>query len=192
MSPDNRSDPYTSHRFTVEVDDLVVGGFAEVRGLSTSVEVRDAGDATGWETWRDVVGQHTGNVGATLRERFGDTEVGESIASDVGAVIPSTNRRTTSPHLELRRGVTDSRALWDWLQGWVDGQVEPRDVRVFLLDGAGNEARGWVCRGATPTRWSGPDLVADRNAVAMESLELAHDGLELLNVSDDADDADDG
>lgn len=189
MSPDNRSDPYTSHRFTVEVDDLVVGGFAEVRGLSMSVEVRDEeSDATGWEAWRDVVGQPTGNVGAALRERFGDVEWGESIASDVGAVIPSTNRRTTSPHLELRRGATDSRALWDWLQGWVDGEVEPRDVRVFLLDGAGNEARGWVCRDATPTRWSGPDLVADRNAVAMETLELAHDGLELLNVSDDADD----
>lgn len=188
MSPANRSDPYTSHRFTVEVDGLVVGGFAEVRGLSTSVEVRPDGEpdaATDWEAWRDVVGQHTGNVGTALRERFGDTELGERIASDVRAVIPSANRRTTSPHLELRRGVTDSRAQWDWLQGWVDGEVEPRDVRIFLLDGAGNEARGWVCRDATPTRWRGPELVADRSAVAMETLELAHDGLETMSVGDD-------
>lgn len=169
MTAHGRSDPYASHRFTVEVDGLVVGGFAEVRGLSISVEVRpdgeEAGDANGWEAWRDVVGQ--------------------PIESGVHAAFPPAKRRTTSPHLELRRGVTDSRALWDWLQGWVDGEVEPRDVRIFLLDSAGNEARGWVCRGATPTRWRGPELVADRNAVAMETLELAHDGLETVNVGDD-------
>lgn len=98
----------------------------------------------------------------------------------VGRTLPATRRRTASPTLTLRRGITDDRRLWEWLRDWVDGAVEPRDVRVFLLDATGERARGWRCRAATPVRWGGPALAADRPAAATEALELAHEGIEAI------------
>jgi phage tail-like protein len=36
----------------------------------------------------------------------------------------------------------------------------------------------WYIHQAFPTKWSGPELNATQNSVAVESLELAHQGLE--------------
>lgn len=153
------TDPYPAHRFRVSCDELPELGFTEVRGLSVSVAVGDAeAPAVDRLDWRD------------LRSRP-DRPTEE---------IPSSRRETRSPTLELRRGVTDDQSLWTWLQSWVAGEAEPQDVYVCLLDDEGRPVRGWVCRAATPARWVGPDLVADRAAVATETLELVHEGIEAV------------
>jgi phage tail-like protein len=89
-----------------------------------------------------------------------------------------------SPHLSLRRGVTDDRRLWTWLRDWIEGAIEPRDVSVYLLDASGTRGRGWRCLGATPVRWRGPELVAEGPAVATETLEVVHDGVEAIEGGD--------
>lgn len=156
-----RRDPYGRHRFAVDIgDDRRPMGFTEVRGLSVRVQARperdDADDD--WSDW------------------------GDRIRAAIGAPPPAPRRRTASPHLALRRGVTDDRRLWDWLHDWVAGTADPRDVRVFLLDGTGDRRRGWRCRDATPVRWRGPELVADRPGAATETLELVHDGVEAIDA----------
>jgi hypothetical protein len=159
-------DPYGRHRFAVDIgDDGRPMGFTEVRGLSVRVQARPAGEGDGdgdgdgdWFDW------------------------GDRLRATLGAAPPATGRRTTSPHLTLRRGVTDDRRLWDWLRDWVAGTVDPRDVCVFLLDDAGDRRRGWRCHDATPVRWRGPELVADRPDVATETLELAHHGVEAIDA----------
>lgn len=162
MSADERTDPYGRHRFAVDiVDDRTPLGFTEVRGLSVRVQAKpaeaDAADPEpNWLDWDD-------RLGRTVR-----------------SIPPPPRRRTTSPLLTLRRGITDDRRLWDWLRDWVEGAVEPRDVRVFLLDDAGDRTRGWRCCDATPVRWTGPELAADRSAAATETLELAHGGIEAI------------
>jgi len=162
-------DPYRRHRFDVDIgDDRPPLGFTEVRGLSVRVQARGADvdeteteteDAPTWLDWRD---------------RF----------DAVGRVPSVPRRRTASPSLTLSRGITDDRRLWDWLRDWVDGRVERRDVRVYLLDGVGERARGWRCRDATPVRWTGPELAAERPAVATETLELVHEGLDAITGDD--------
>jgi phage tail-like protein len=84
---------------------------------------------------------------------------------------------TEYPNLVLKRGLTDSRLLWYWHQGVVNGKVMRRNIFVVLLDGDGNEAWRWIFLNAYPVKWVGPDLKADSNAVAVESLEIAHDGM---------------
>lgn len=161
------ADPCSAHRFRVSCDYLPDLGFSEVRGLSVDVVATDADGveatdpderSSGRRTWRD------------WREWIGPP---------VDRPRPG-HRGTRSPPLELRRGVTDERALWTWLQEWVAGDVGPQDVLVCLLDARGDPVRGWTCRGATPVVWTGPDLVADRVSVATETLELAHDGIDAV------------
>ncbi|WP_251343937.1 phage tail protein [Haloplanus halophilus] len=159
---DRPVDPYLRHRFDVDLgDDRPPLGFTEVTGLSVRVQARPAdGDegAPDWFDWLDRPGRA------------------------LGAAPTPERRRTDSPPLRLRRGVTDDRRLWDWLRDWVDGAVEARDVCVFLLDDAGDRARGWRCRAATPLRWAGPKLAADRPDVATETLELAHEGIDAIDA----------
>lgn len=81
------------------------------------------------------------------------------------------------PNLVLRRGLTDSQLLWRWIQAGVDGRVERRNGTVFLLDSTGDVSWGWGFRDAYPVKWTGPELQADRGAVAVESLELVHNGI---------------
>ena len=152
-----RRDPYRADRFCVSCEALPALGFAEVRGLSVNVTV-----AT--ET-RSARGEATND----------DRPVAASMASTT-----PEQRETDSPKLELRRGVTDDQALWTWVRDWLAGKVTPQDVRVCLLDGRGTPVTGWVCRAAIPVQWIGPTLVADRDAVAMEALELAHRGIDRV------------
>jgi len=53
-----------------------------------------------------------------------------------------------------------------------------RSVRIIVLDSQGEEKLSWRCLHAWPVKWSGSDLKGDANTVAIESLELAHGGLQ--------------
>lgn len=90
--------------------------------------------------------------------------------------------RASHPHLELRKGLTQSRALVNWMRDVASGAVERKNVFVFLLDTNGLPKWGWQCRSAYPVRYSAPDLQADGGDVAVESLELAHQGLDPIGL----------
>ncbi|MCB0113726.1 MAG: phage tail protein [Caldilineaceae bacterium] len=79
--------------------------------------------------------------------------------------------------LVLKRGVVDATLLWDWQQEIVEGRVTRRSGSIILMDSAGAERRRWNFRDAYPIRWRGPDLRAGTAEVAVETLELAHNGL---------------
>lgn len=80
-------------------------------------------------------------------------------------------------NLILKRGITDSRHLWKWHQDVVKGKVARKNIFVILLDAAGNERWRWMFSNAYPVKWTGPDLKADNSAVALESVEIAHEGI---------------
>ena len=50
-------------------------------------------------------------------------------------------------------------------------------MTIALLDEAGNPVMVWGLANAWPVKINGPDLKADGNDVAIESLEIAHEGL---------------
>jgi phage tail-like protein len=50
---------------------------------------------------------------------------------------------------------------------------------VLRRDAKGEEVRRWTFDGAYPIKWTGPSLNANENTVAIETLELAHEGMEL-------------
>jgi phage tail-like protein len=86
---------------------------------------------------------------------------------------------TKYTNLVLERGVTLSRDLWNWHKAILDGQIDRRSVTVTLLNEAREAVHRFTLRNAWPCRWSGPHFDASRSAVAIETLEICHEGLEL-------------
>jgi phage tail-like protein len=82
-------------------------------------------------------------------------------------------------NITLKWGITGDPDLLKWRQKTADGRVERRNGSIVLLDGAGQEKMRWNFHEAWPTRWTGPSLDATGNEVAIETLELAHEGLAL-------------
>ena len=75
--------------------------------------------------------------------------------------------------------MTDDTDLYEWHRQWVDGDASaPRkNGSIVLLDRQGQEKARWNFFNAWPSKWTGPSFSAEGNDIAIESLELAHEGL---------------
>jgi phage tail-like protein len=72
--------------------------------------------------------------------------------------------------ISLKRGITDSKDLWDWYQ-----QRDRRPGSIILLDESGVEKMRWTFSEAWPSKWTGPAFNATGNAIAIETLEITHE-----------------
>jgi len=80
-------------------------------------------------------------------------------------------------NITLRWGLTDSIALYEWIQGGIEGAVERKTVTITMMDEEGETTASWQCINAWPTRYTAPDFSATASEVAIEALEIAHEGL---------------
>ena len=88
--------------------------------------------------------------------------------------------RTVQSNVVLKRGVID-RKIWDWLNNQANGQFDPRDVTLLVWNASnGKVDMEFRLKKAFPCKLSGPDLNATQNNVAVETLELCHQGLERM------------
>jgi phage tail-like protein len=88
--------------------------------------------------------------------------------------------RANHSNITLKHGVAfEYDDLWTWHYGWVQGQGTRKDGVVVLMDDGRRPAKVWKFKRAIPVKWLGPSLNAGQSAVAIESLEIAHEGLEL-------------
>ena len=82
-------------------------------------------------------------------------------------------------NVTLKRGITGRTDLFEWWKSVRDGQVQRRNVTITLLDEQRQPVLRWLLRNAWPVKIEGPALNATGNEVAIETLELAHEGLEI-------------
>ena len=87
--------------------------------------------------------------------------------------------RIRYPNVTLRRGLTTSSDLWDWWESVSEGGAYRRNVAITLLDDLHTPVLSWRLRNAFPVKFELSELDASKNEVAIESIELAHEGLEL-------------
>ena len=78
----------------------------------------------------------------------------------------------------LKWGITSSTALYDWHRQIVDGNIVRKNVSIVGVDEAGNDIVRWNIVEAWPSKYDPSDFNAKGNDVAMESLELANEGVE--------------
>lgn len=80
-------------------------------------------------------------------------------------------------NLTLKWGITDDAQLWAWRKKVMDGKIERKNGSVILMDDTGAEKLRWNFREGWPTKWTGPSFNATGNEVAIETLEIVHEGL---------------
>lgn len=149
-----RVENYATFQFQVEIEGLSVATFSECAGLEMTVkfdEVREGG-------LNEYVHKLPGRV------EYGNLVLKHGYVPISGAA-PG-------------QGLSE---FFKWCQSTFnreDHTVERRDVTVTLYGrGSLGPIFAWTFRSAYPVKWSGPAFRGGDNAIAVESLELAHDGL---------------
>ncbi len=82
-------------------------------------------------------------------------------------------------NLLFKRGYTDDKTLWQWYVNIYNGQPDRRNVTVVLLNERREQVLRWNAENAWIRKIEGPSFKASGNEVAMESMELVHEGLTL-------------
>jgi phage tail-like protein len=80
-------------------------------------------------------------------------------------------------NITLKRGVTKNLELVTWLKTIMDGDIERRSVSIILQDELHQDSVRWNLLEAWACKWTGPDLKANASEIAIESLEICHEGL---------------
>src|SRR6185436_10748626 len=114
-------------------------------------------------------------------EAAGLTADGDAVDYREGTDLRSNVRKLPGlrkyTNLTLKRGYTTNRELWDWYMNIVNGVPDRRNVTIVLK----NEQRQPVLRWHADEAWinkiEGPGFKAAGNEVAIESVELVHEGL---------------
>jgi phage tail-like protein len=83
------------------------------------------------------------------------------------------------PNITLKRGYTRNNKLWLWYVNIANGTPDRRDGTITLLDEARTAVLRWRISAAWVNNIKGPDMKAAGNDVALESVELCHEGLSL-------------
>ncbi len=146
--PRRANDPVGNFRFSLELDQVQVAGFAECSGLTLETKVLEYKEG--------------GNNSTTLK-------------------FPETS---SYGNITLKRGVSNSNDLMNWQLDVAEGNfsINKRssnpNVAIILQDEKGEAVRRWNLVRPFPVKWVGPDFKASGNEVAIETLEIAHEGLE--------------
>ena len=87
--------------------------------------------------------------------------------------------KTTYSDIVLKWGATASTDLWDWHSQAAKGNVQRKNGSIVLFDLANaKEVARWNFIQAWPMKWEGPSFNATGNEVAIETLTIAHEGIE--------------
>lgn len=81
-------------------------------------------------------------------------------------------------NVTLKRGITrGNNEFFTWLNSVKLNEIERRDIVINLLNEKHEPVVIWKLQNAFPVKIEGPGLKATGNEVAVESMELAHEGL---------------
>jgi phage tail-like protein len=144
-----RNDPYAGHNFEVVLTGISDDGTA-VKGSFAEV--------SGLEVAMEPIEYRTGSEDITVRK--------------VQGLKKFTN-------IVLKRGIIGDATFWNWILEGMNGTVHRTEGHVALLDEGRNEVMRWNFKRAWPCKWTGPGLNAKNNEIAIETLEICHEGLSI-------------
>ncbi|QEY17592.1 phage tail protein [Cellvibrio sp. KY-GH-1] len=85
-------------------------------------------------------------------------------------------------NVTMKKGVfKGDNKFWDWLNQIKLNTIKRVPVTISLLDESSAPTMVWTLKNAWPTKISSTDLKAEGNEVAIESIEIVHEGLTIAN-----------
>jgi phage tail-like protein len=93
-----------------------------------------------------------------------------------GAVLKFPGRVSWN-NIVLKHGMTSNTDLWDWYYSFVEGRGKRRDGVIVLQNDLHLPVNIWNFKRGLPAKWTGPSMNASQNNVAIEAIEIAHEGL---------------
>jgi len=82
-------------------------------------------------------------------------------------------------NLVLKWGETADLAFWNWIVNGMNGLVQRTEGAVILLNENRQEVMRWNLKRAWPCKFTCPPLNAKNNEIAIDTLEICHEGLEI-------------
>ncbi|SDW55042.1 phage tail protein [Paenibacillus sp. CF384] len=113
-------------------------------------------EVSGFEASLDVIEYREGNEVITPRKLPGLAKYG---------------------NISLKWGSTDSMDLYDWMQECIEGTIERKTVTIIAIDEEGGDVATWQVIEAWPVKYSAPSFNGTGAEVAIEFVELAHEGM---------------
>jgi phage tail-like protein len=86
-------------------------------------------------------------------------------------------------NVSLKVGVTDSMELYNWRKLVEDGKTDEysKNMAIILLNEQGEAKGRWEFSGAWPTKYDAPDLNATDNNIAIEAIDIVHEGMKRVS-----------
>ena len=137
-------DPYMSYNFAVEIGGVVVGGFSEVSGLSSEIDL---------ESYEE---------------------------GGLNSYIHKFPKHTIYPNLVLSRGLVNIDLFYTWYDATSQGSIQLLNGTILLLNNQQIPVMWWAFKKAYPVKWDGPQFNASSDEIAVEKIELVHQGISKL------------
>jgi phage tail-like protein len=106
-------------------------------------------------------------------------EIEEYLEGGVNDRVHRFPTRFSYTNIVLTRGVGFGEDLWLWHQEFVEGKGKRRDGLIILQNEMRLPVKIWSFSRGLPVKWSGPTFNATASEISIESLEIAHEKLEL-------------
>ncbi|MEQ1743351.1 MAG: phage tail protein [Candidatus Nitrotoga sp.] len=85
-------------------------------------------------------------------------------------------------NVTMKKGIFKAdNKFWLWFNEIKMNTIKRVPITISLLDEAGAPTMVWTLANAWPTKITGTDLKAEGNEVAVESIEIVHEGLTIAN-----------
>jgi phage tail-like protein len=137
-------DPYMAYNFAVEIGGVVVGGFSQVSGLSSEIEL---------EPYEE---------------------------GGLNGFVHKFPKHTTYPNLVLSRGLINIDLFYMWYLATSEGLIQQLNGTILLLNSQQIPVLWWTFKKAYPVKWEGPKFNASSDEIAVEQIELVHQGISKL------------
>ena len=116
---------------------------------------------------------------------FADTTT-DSVEYREGDELPTARKLsglTKYGNITLKWGITDTMEIYSWRQQIIDTGAEGarKNMSIILVDEAGSDKARWDITRAWPTKYDPPDFSAKGNEVAIETLEIVHEGFKRVS-----------
>jgi phage tail-like protein len=83
-------------------------------------------------------------------------------------------------NVTMKKGVfKGDNKFWDWLKQIEMNTIKRVPVIISLLDQNGDAVMVWTLSNAWPTKITSTDLKSEGNEVAIETIEIVHEGLKI-------------